>query len=302
MRRASKRSAAYPDRFFYDVPEVVRRRFILTLENHDGGEIDVTEIFREAGRKIMAKHGGLYRPSYEAARTSNDPVIEHLFCCNDEEALYFIEFCCATRGFGHGEQAEQLVEEINKIFEEEGLGYELTPPRKIDTGKPGYLFGRRTPSNTFRIEPPRIIRKDERTVHEKAVQPALEVLADARFVTANSELLKAFEEVRHGDYADAITSCGSAFESVLKTICDVKGWPHEPKATCSKLVDACYKAGLFPSIYVEMLKGIGSIRNNLGDAHGKGPKPSDPATRDHAEHMIATTCSHITFLVRQAGL
>jgi hypothetical protein len=66
------------------------------------------------------------------------------------------------------------------------------------------------------------------TVHEKVVQPALEALRDPLLATANCELLDAFEKVRKGNYPDAITSCGAAFESVLKTICKAKGWPYDP--------------------------------------------------------------------------
>jgi hypothetical protein len=66
-------------------------------------------------------------------------------------------------------------------------------------------------------------------------------------------------------------------------------------------VEICRNQGLILPFYVEIFKGIGTVRNNLGDAHGKGPKPAHAATREHAEHMIAMTCAHIHFLVLQAG-
>jgi hypothetical protein len=190
---------------------------------------------------------------------------------------------------------------INRIFEEEGVGYELTPPKVVDTGKCAYLFGRPTHTNYLRTEHPRILKKGQRTLYEKVVQPALEVLRDSRLTTANSELLNAFDEVRNGDYADAITSCGAAFESVLKTICDLKSWSYDPDTdTCAKLIGICRKEGLFLPFYTSIFEGVGTVRNKLGDAHGKGPKPAYVAAREHAEHMIAMTCSHIEFLVRQA--
>src|SRR5579871_6060283 len=98
--------------------------------------------------------------------------------------------------------------------------------------------------------------------------------------------------MREGDYAEASTWCNSAFESVLKTICDLKGWAYNPKDACAALLDTCRSNGLFWPFYTETLKGIGTIRNNLGSAHGRGPAPKYKAGREHASHMIATTCSH----------
>jgi hypothetical protein len=61
------------------------------------------------------------------------------------------------------------------------------------------------------------------------------------------ELTNAFEEVRRGADADAITSAGSAFESVLKAICALNCWQHDPdKDRCSRLLDVCRENGLFP--------------------------------------------------------
>jgi hypothetical protein len=259
-------------------------------------------MLQEVGQQLLAKRGGLRAPAYEAARRSDHPVIEHFFSCPDEEVLDFIELCFRTQTiFRDNEGAKNLVVALNQIFEEEGIGYELTPTAIIDTGRPGMLFGRPA-GREIRVEYPKVIKKDERTVHEKAVKPALDALRDPRLATANSELLDAFEKVRKGNYADAITSCGAAFESVLKTICDIKGWAYDPnKDTCAKLVGICRDQGLFFPFYAPILEGVGTVRNKLGDAHGKGPTPAHTATREHAEHMIAITCAHIDFLVRQAG-
>jgi hypothetical protein len=256
----------------------------------------------EVGEQVVAKCGGLRAPHYEAARTSDHPVMEHFFSCRDEEALDFIEMCFRTRSLGLGNEAEPAAAAINRIFEEEGIGYELTPPKWHDTGKPAQMFGHTLPTNELRLEFPQIVKKGERTVHNLTAKPALEALRDSRLAVANSELLKAFEEIRKGDYADAVTSCGSAFESVLRTICDVKKWPYDPnKDTCSTLVEICRGQGLFPPFDAEIFKAVGTVRNKMGDAHGKGPTPVHVAGREHAEHMVAVTCAHIDFLVRLGG-
>lgn len=214
----------------------------------------------------------------------------------------FVQLCFSAECMGGDSyDSRALVGAINRIFEEEGLGYELTPPATIDTGEMVPVFGPSTLAKLRRTEFPRIIRKDECNVHEKAVKPALEIMRDPRLATANSELLDAFEKVRKGDYPAAITSCGKAFESVLKTICSVKSWAYNPdKDTCAKLVGICKDNGLFFPFYAPIFEGVGTVRNKLG-AHGAGPTPSYVAAREHAEHMIAITCSHIDFLIRQAG-
>ncbi len=51
-----------------------------------------------------------------------------------------------------------------------------------------------------------------------------------------------------------------------------------------------------------MLIAVGTVRNKLSNAHGRGPTPSHVAEKDHADHMIQLTSSHITFLIRRAGL
>ena len=179
-------------------------------------------------------------------------------------------FFQTTKLTGDIELAQDAVEAINKILEEEGVGYELSRPKLVDTGEPSSLFGHPT-GNVFRNEFPQAIKKGERTLHDQVVQPALTVLGDPRLTVANSELLTAFDKVRNGDYADAITSCGAAFESILKTICDTKKWTYDPKGTCATLVKTCCDNGLFATFYVETFKGVGSVRNNLGDAHGERP-------------------------------
>jgi hypothetical protein len=233
---------------------------------------------------------------------SDHPVIEHFFHCSDSEAVDFIELCLRYRGLTAEAAAKGIAAEINHVFDDEGVGYEVIPTVWRDTGEPGRVFGVLTGSNTQVAEYGRVIQKGERSVHAIAVQPALESLSDSRYAVANSEMLKAFEEMRRGDFPDAITSCGSAFESVMKTICDIKQWPYDAnKDSCAQLVGHCQAGGLFPSFYVEVLKAVGTLRNKMGSVHGRGPAPTFLAKKEHAENMIAIACSHIELLIRLTG-
>lgn len=147
------------------------------------------------------------------------------------------------------------------------------------------------------------MKKNKQFSHETTIRPCLEFLADPRFHTANAEMLKAHDDYRKGDYADAITSCGSAFESVLKTICDHHSWAYDPdKDTCSKLVGICRDNGLFPPFYAPIFEATGTIRNKLGDAHGRGPTPIYAIRKEHVDHMIQITSAHILLLVELAKL
>jgi len=298
-------------RYHYSVHEKVRLRIIRVFEQHENapgvskGHYSFGMLLQQVSELAEAKYGHLTVPYYEATRISDNPVIQHFFSSNDQQALEFIEMCFVARTMGLGDGPRDAVQRINRIFEEERVGYELTMPAIRETGKrakPIKLLGGFLRGTPVTVDYPKIVRKGERTVHELAVQPALEALRDPRLSVANAELLDAFAAVQKGNYADAITSCGSAFESVLKTICDEKRWAYDAnKDTCARLVEICRDNGLFPPLYFEGLKFVGTVRNKLGDAHGKGPTPAHVAGREHAEHMIAMTCAHIDFLVRLAG-
>lgn len=200
---------------------------------------------------------------------------------------------------------EATVNAINAIFEQENIGYELTQIRNIPIEGETHLFGTWGPKSkgAYRVETPRALKKDEKTTHKEIIQPCLHVMADARFATANTELLNGFDNLRQQKWADAITWFGSSFESVLKTICSIKKWPYDKdKDTCSKLVEICQQKSLFPGFYRPILEGVGTIRNKAGSAHGRGPAPEYKATEEMARHMEQLTCSHILFVIAQAKL
>jgi hypothetical protein len=140
-------------------------------------------------------------------------------------------------------------------------------------------------------------------IEETAIRPALQALTDPRFATANEEMKKAFEHQRKGDSnEDAITACGRAFESVLKTICEIKNWNYvADKDACAALIKACQDHNLFPGFYAPIFQATGTIRNKLG-AHGKGPTPLYKVEKAHVEHAIQLTTAHIVLLVGLAKL
>jgi hypothetical protein len=295
----SRRISPQPDAYRYDFPENVRWRILHTIKDLSerwSNTFDLGKLFAEVRDKLLQQYGGLYRPAYDAACAHSDPLLNHFLCCPDEMALDFLELCFRTR-LGCGQQ--EGVTAINAIFHEEAIGYELTAWREIESDEPAKLYGRIIPGGkSFRIEYPKIIKKDEQFTHAEIVQPCLAALGHPKLATANTEMLAALESYRENKYADAVTSCGAAFESVLKTICDHHGWSYDPdKDTCSKLVSICRDNGLFPPFYAPIFEATGTIRNKLGDAHGRGPAPMYVVGKEHVDHMIQLTSAHIVLLI-----
>ena len=153
------------------------------------------------------------------------------------------------------------------------------------------------------IEYPRIIRRDEHLAHQEIIEPVLKLLTNSKLRVANAEMLKAHAALRVGDYEDAITLCGSAFESVLKTICGIKKWAYDAdRDTCAKLIRICRDHGLFEPFYAPVFEAVGTVRNKLGDAHGRGPKSQHTATKEYADHLVHMTSAHLLLLAKLAGL
>ena len=297
----SKRNRAQEGELRYDIPEVVRSRVLavfksLCYEPHGGFQ----GLLHEVGEFLFKQYGSICQSSYDAARRSDDPTIEHFFCCNDEQALDFIEACFSQRLY-NGKQ--QGVDEIIEIFMEYHIGYELTPFIENHAEKETSLFGRKRFGTVIENEYPIIIRKDNQFVHKEIIEPSLSLLSGSRFKVANSEMLKAHTALRMGDYEDAITITGSAFESFLKTILTIKKISFDPdKDTCAKLLGICRDKAIFPSFYCPTFESVGTIRNKLGDAHGRGPKKAHTVSLEHAEHIVRIASSHMLLIAKLSGV
>lgn len=298
----SQRMSGASDVYRYDVPEKARARILHVV--HDLGQRTLNshlynQAFDEVATEIRKQHGGLHRSAYAAANMADDPLINHFLLCSDELALDFIESLFFTTW---GCEGQQGVEAVNQVFREEGLGYELTDWKEVEVEDESRWRGR-WGGRQYRIIHPHIVRKDGAVTHQLAIQPCLAALDDKRFETADKEFRKALDECRQGRYADAITSGCSAFESVLRTICVARGWiTPEDKATCRPLIAHFQQKNVFPDFYAEVIANTCTLRNRLGDAHGRGASNAVVPTRDNAEHMLAITAANIVLVVRYAGI
>jgi hypothetical protein len=249
---------------------------------------------------LLRKHGRLRVPPPEQECGDIHAVAGHFLACTEEELSFFME--SAFRSWFLQDTGAAAVDEINRIFREDYIGYELTP--WIETvGAPVSVLDTGVLRPSIQVQYPKMVKLDHLHQHEATIRPALHILADDRFRTANQEMLKAHDDFRQGRFADAITSCGAAFESTLKTICSLKGWAFDSdRDSCSTLIGICRNNGLFPGFYVPIFEATGTVRNKLGDAHGRGPLPLHSVENEHVQHLLQMTSAHIILLVSSAKL
>lgn len=123
---------------------------------------------------------------------------------------------------------------------------------------------------------------------------------------------------RAEDPEGAITAARTLLETVLKHVLVEARQPFDDADDLPKLYRlVADKLSLAPSQHTEdifkrilggctqVVEGIGAIRNKIGDAHGKGPRPVKPSDR-HAALVVNLAGAMATFIVetwaaRQTG-
>jgi hypothetical protein len=294
MQPYSRRNQPPPDHLRYDLPDDVRHRIFHTLLHEVGtaGEIGHKEFCRDLRQLILRKTGQLFAPAYDAVRTTDDPACEHFFSAGVDGALDWIEFVFVV---GHG-LTDESVKEVNDIFREDGIGYELTPFVFKEDAKRVKTRGR----VYVEVEAlPQIIKKADQFTHEQVVKPAIHLLTDPRFHKASEEFHLALQAHRQDNKRNAIAECGAALETTIKTICHLKGWTYDPKATLDPLLKTLQANGLLFDFYPGILIGTATVRNRMG-GHGQGPAPVHVPEMEHVEHLLAMTAAHIVMLVKLA--
>ena len=159
----------------------------------------------------------------------------------------------------------------------------------------------------FQFESNELIRIDSEFIHAEAVKPTLTVLRGSGFKGANEEFLLAHEHYRHGRHKECLVDCLKAFESTMKAICKLRGWPTQPSDTAKSLIATCFTNGLLPA-YLEsqfaslrslLESGVPTVRNKNG-GHGQGAEPiAVPAYM--ARYSLNMTATSILFLVEAHG-
>jgi uncharacterized protein DUF7014 len=88
-----------------------------------------------------------------------------------------------------------------------------------------------------------IVRVDSQLIHSEVVIPALKLLSEKRFSSANNEYRSAHEAYRHGQLEDCLVDCGKALESILKVVGRKRRWKFNDTDPASRLIQAAVDAG-----------------------------------------------------------
>jgi hypothetical protein len=212
--------------------------------------------------------------------------------CEDEDFLRFIEWICEAEEFRQFADEEEFVDAINECFRRDDLPYALTDFQwKKTTGRGG--------GTTYTlVETPKVIRRDNQVVHKSAVKPALKLLQDKQFTSANSEFIEGMEDFREGDYGDCLTKVCSAMESTMKIICDRRGWNYTQKDSAQRLVETIIANSSLDGYFQQPIMIVATLRNRLSKSHGAGVQQK--TVPEHlARYAINATASNILLLVEE---
>ncbi len=291
-RRQSKLRGEVPEVYTYaELPSQLRAQIVHIITDAFGEDRyphlhDSYEVY-EAVHQVLCREFGVF--SLTPANSNREAVLNFVLRSDAvEQVLDVVEVCFHTMqnaiaGSDYSTTVDTkidpnaAVDELNYRFRQHGVGYQF------ESGE--------------------IIRVDSKFLHAEAVKPTLKLLRDHAFDGANEEFLKAHEHYRHGNNKECLVEALKAFESAMKTICDLRGWQINPNDTAKKLIGACLRNGLLPEFSESQLmqvatlleSGVPTVRNRQG-GHGQGAAPT--AVSNHtARYSLNLTATTILYLI-----
>lgn len=293
----------------HEIPETTRSRVLLWCRQlYSNSRTDLAiigrgdcsaEFWQEIHARLLMRTGRLQLS--QADRWSGQEAVKYVYSCTGEEFLDFLEDIFSAETFFQVSTGDdKLVDEVNVLLQIDKLPYHLTHFVKetVQESAPGRYGSVRTVTYTRAF--PRVVMKENEVLHTMAVEPALTLLQQPHFLNANKEYLAALEDYRKGDLSDCIVKCCSAFESVLKVICDRKGWSYKQTDTASTLIKTVLSNSALDSYFESVLLIIATLRNRLSSAHGAGTIAKQPS-RQVAQYALNATASAVVLLVQETG-
>lgn len=277
-RQKQAADAGKPLVYQYDkVPEALRKQVILILRRALGTQLrdPYAGVFREFTVamnywdyifQVLREELGEFRLS-QHGNMPDEQVCNYLLNANCDRFLDALELCLkvvngAARTVGYDErQTAQIVEDaddaidnINYRMQENSFGYAFVPSADA------------------------IVRIDSQYLHKDAVDRAFTLLHEAAFKGAEDEFAEAHREYREGHGKNAITKALNAFESTIKTICELRGWHYEKTTTSSALIKIVFEKallstsyeGFFGALKSVLESGLPTVRNKSTASHGQG--------------------------------
>ena len=273
---------------------------------HPGAGLLWTEVHNlleyRLGRSVLSR--GMRAIGVHDYQTVVRDIDMFLSECTSDEFLDFIELSFKAQHRPRTRNgSSEVIEAINEVFRQGSLPYHLTDYVIVeeDAEEGPHLNSGPDKRRVAKIVAcPRIIVVEEEVAYQEAVKPALAILGHHQFTVANTEFRDGLEHYRRKRHRDCLTSCGSALESVLKVICDRKGWNYNDRAALGELLDLVIaQLGLEP-VFAEKFKLLATVRNRSSSSHGGG---GSPRVVDHhlAQYMVTATAATIVFLITEAG-
>jgi len=241
--------------------------------------------------QILCKEYGVFSLSKQDYKSDFECVYDYFLQSKKfEECLDIIELTFKFIGFyikkdqyrfsqetGAKQKAGDAIEELNQRFKESGVGYE-------------FLSGE-------------IVKIDSQFIHSEVVKPALLILQNEKFFSgAKDEFLSAHSHYRNQRYKEALVDCLKSFESLMKAICEKRGWEFGKNDTAKKLINVCLTNNLVPTYMQEQFSqfrallesGVPTVRNKEG-GHGQGTEIKNVSSI-MVSYTLHLTATNIVFL------
>ena len=287
-----------------EIPESFRKRILMwsaevfSNKQYRGyGSNHIDEFWAEIHRILKYRHAE-FQLTEGYVESPGEDCLPFLITCQTDYFLDFLEDIFRVDCLFHVPKPENdMVKEINYFFELDKLSYFLTDyiTERVKSKHLGPA------SETIQVVSyPRVACRGNQIAYTQALVPALELLQRTYFRSANNEFLEALEHYRKGEYEDCLTKCGSTFESVLKVLCDRKGWPYRQNDTASTLVKTFLNYTSLENYFEPLLMILPTLRNKLSSAHGAGTTTNN-VPQHRAQYAINCTASAILLLVYEAG-
>lgn len=283
-RREREARGEQPDVYVYDAVEHRVRVQMVQIVDEVVGDPDsvVGDSVWTAIRDVMRKELGKFELARHYRDSRGEVVSWFIAEAEVQHVVDAIELFCLgidriARDRVGDEKCDAALLELTGRLREGGIGYEVVDGR--------------------------LVKVSSQLIHKEAVLPALRLLATPGYEAANEEFRKAHQHYREGRLSDSIRDCGNAFESVLKVICNKRGWTAAG-ATAKPLLDAVLTNGLVPEYLSGQFNGLRAlleggtptVRNKNG-AHGAGVERR--SVPDHlVSYQLHQTAAAILFLVQ----
>ena len=286
-RRKRQAEQSDTDIYAYDkIPANVRVQILMNIENMFKVVEDyanpIKDIYGEIVKELREEIG-TYELTSKYCQTKQDEFeIWFVESATTDQALDGIELAVImARHLSRNtpkerERCEEYWSRINARFQEASIGYEISGNQ--------------------------IIQKTNDFAHSQVVTPALHLLSESRFATANAEFREAHRAYRAQEYEDCLVDCLKSLESVIKVIASERGWQLPEHANAKKLISALFENELVPTFMRSQFDGLRALlessvpttRNRVA-GHGQGAEPrSVPASL--AALQLHQTASIIIFL------